>query len=280
MPACSHKTKDGTCRGSAKLGSKYCQLHLNRMKKQVKHGRYAKDDTLGIPVPVRYMPVYQDYVNSDAPYDLRKQFGMLNALLYEMREVMDQRAAGRITALLDGVATDLRSWLFNQPKEKVDALVSRVQSIVTEQVREHIPFSGRLTPDDLTQLGDELERVSRFAEKMKKINEGVELKVHLDFDTILRFLQQVILPILPTPQQRALAVQKTRDFAQGRYNPQEVVILDGYVQPADVPEQHASGVGADSPSPPVEESEPPNPFLSLYAPPVSDDWDDPHADDP
>lgn len=224
---CTHKTKNGTCGAHAKKGGKYCAFHLKKAQANVTHGRYARPETLG--VPAQYEGIYQEYLNSERPFDLRKQYAFINALYHEMRDTATLKAEARTEACTNGVVADLRAALHKADPAQLEKLSTFIRDSMDRNMHMSFPLTGRLNMDDLETLTQVLERISRVASTMKKIVEGVELKVSIDFDMLLRYVQHVILPILPTQELRSQAAIRTRAFSIGRFRPEEVAQLDGLV---------------------------------------------------
>lgn len=258
MPLCVHVTRDGSpCARHAKKNSKFCLMHKKSHSPVKDRGVKAPAKVLG--VPAKYSAPYQEYLASPRPFDLRHQYATINALYLELRDIMETQAERRAMSLCLAVEDKVSQVLKGDP-EKLAVIAKKVSEIVEELLPLHFPMTNALSVHDIDLLADKLEQISRVAMTMKKIQEGVKLEVSIDVDFLVRYLQQVILPILPTSDLRRQAAIRTRAFAGGRFNPEEVEILSGLL-PAGQPSMgaHTSGTGPGivipSPDAPHEELE-------------------------
>lgn len=168
-------------------------------------------------VPEKYKGVYQEYLDSPRPFDLRQQYAIINALYYELRDIVDSRVGARLQALDEEFKDSLTSALAGtEPSPEKILKATKISQIASNTMLyllpQFVPVSTMLAQKDIESLSDLLERISRVAERMKKIQEGVELKVHIDMDMILKLTREVFLPILPTPQLKELALVRIRTF--------------------------------------------------------------------
>ena len=76
-----------------------------------------------------------------------------------------------------------------------------------------------------------LDTVSKVAERMKKIQEGVKLQVSIDTNILIRFLQQAIFPETPEPERRQRMLMRASQMGISR-----VVSEDPFALPASLAE--------------------------------------------
>lgn len=215
MPQCEAIKKDGEqCNGVAKAGYKYCHYHRKTYSKNVRHGRTASPELLGIPHNKQL--TFQEFYESQKPFELIGELAYLRTLLVEQREAMEAtRPSFRENILRDfatlGSMDLVEAGVSDDAALKIlDVLSPRLQVILNEY---HGPVEP-LSAQQYSMLGDTIERISRTADKAKRIAEGITLNV--DFGsvqhTLIRFVREVIMREIRDPDDRARIVSRVREM--------------------------------------------------------------------
>jgi hypothetical protein len=272
MALCTHKTKSlkGSCGRHVGKGFKYCAFHLKKMQAQIKHGRYAQAGILGIPA--KHEGIYQDFMQSERPFELKVQFATMNALYRELRELLDDRALSRRDGILKELSSRLMETLKGNP-EKVAKYVEYTVAHLDEVLLAYVPMFFTLSAGDLMMLADLLEKISKVAMNMKKIQEGITMKVEIDQKYLVSFVQQVVMPLFPSYELRQQLVQRMIQFTGTGKVPEEVFDVGPVVATVGAPEPLREPELVVTPEAVHEYAEE---YAVLTADP--DDWDDPHSD--
>lgn len=248
MAKCVRKKKGGVpCKGDAQEGSKYCAFHRKRLEANVTHGRTASPDVLG--VPSRFTGVYQDFLNNPKPFDLRSEMAMLRTLYMELREHLDSQSVGKLDHVTDKVLDELAPKLKGS-EELVQFLLTTVGQTLKATLMEEMDISWSASKDNIRELSDLLEKISRVAERMKKIQEGAKLEISLDVNLITRLLTTVVLPEVPEPDRRARIMQKASMLAISTVNDTQYAP----VMNQEIPAVFAEVVDEETEGDPFEES--------------------------
>lgn len=218
MAQCEAKNAKGEqCGRHANRGAVYCQFHLKRLSQGVTHGLTASRKVLGIPET--YHDVYQEFYESDAPTDLRRELALARTVFVEVRDALlsgdkrDECAVKIVGALREHLGDDVPPGLFDQ------YAVSLVEAIVPI-LKPYMPLTNMKleVAKDLTKiLGD----VAAIAMKMKKIQDGLVLKVEVNQQVLVQFVQQVIYPVITDSSQRQAIAERASQFALRRTNQPE-----------------------------------------------------------
>jgi hypothetical protein len=212
MAQCKAKNSKGEqCRLPGK-DSGYCKHHYRPGIEGVTHGLTARRETLGIPDS--YHDVYQSFYQSDAPTDLRRELAQSRTIFVELRDALlsgDKRdeCASRIVGVLKEILED------EVPLSIIDEHSVVLVEKIVELLKPYMPLSNMRmeTADGLTKL---LDRTANIAQKMKKIQEGMVLKVEVNQTILVQFLQQVVFPVVVSTEQRQALAERASQFALRR----------------------------------------------------------------
>lgn len=157
---------------------------------KVKHGLYSTAKNLG--VPERYTGLYQDFLEEGKPFDLRRELALLRLLYCRMEEALEAKGSH----VLDEIEEDLRAKLLKvygektKDEEKLKKTVENLAAIAATTISDKLGLAS--LGIGLDDLADHLEKITRAAERMKKIQEGVKLQVNIDTTVLVRFIQEVV----------------------------------------------------------------------------------------
>lgn len=212
MGRCSARNSKGEpCRRGA--GDKaYCPFHLKKYQGGVTHGLRSSRKTLGIPEA--YHEIYQEFLESDTPTDLRRELAQQRTLFVELRD-----------ALLSGdkreeCAVKLVGFVKQQLEDDVPPglletySVSLVEGMV-DILKPYMPLTT-MNLETAESLSKHLTQAARIAAQMKRIQEGMVLKVEMDQQVVVRILQQVIFPVIVDEDQRRAIAERASQFALRR----------------------------------------------------------------
>lgn len=173
---------------------------------KIKHGMYSTAKNLG--VPERFTGLYQEFLEEGKPFDLRRELALLRLLYVRMEEALT--AAGQ--EKIDEIAADIESKLMKiygektKDAEKLQKTVSTLTALATTAISEHLGLAS--LGIGLEDLADHLEKITRAAERMKKIQEGVKLQVNIDTSILVRFIQDVVFHFVEDGQTRQQIIER------------------------------------------------------------------------
>lgn len=228
MPQCEAIKKDGErCNGVAKPGNRYCHYHRKRFTSASSHGLNASPEMLGIPQ--NKSMTFSEFYNSEKPFELLTELAYLRTMLVEQREAMEAtRPDFRAAILHDFHQCTVKDLMESGVSEKVskqiaELLKPRLEDIIREY---HGPVEP-LSPAQYSMLGDTIERISRVADKAKRIADGITLNVDFGATTriIVKFVREVVLREVQDPHQRARIVERVRGLNLGSYYAPEPSVL-------------------------------------------------------
>ena len=206
MSQCKVTKSDGTrCRGNAGEGE-YCPIHRRRFAKNVTHGRYAKPE-IAHGVPLQYAGLYQEFIQDDKPFDLRREMALLRTLFVETRNNLDAGKLDKANKIEEAIVEQLSASLKGSP-EKMRPLLTLIGQTVRQVLDDELDITSGMDLDEAEGLGRLLETISRVAERMKKIQEGVKLQVQIDTNILVRFLQHVVFPEIPEVERRQRMIMR------------------------------------------------------------------------
>ena len=229
MKQCSATKSNGDfCGNRVKDDTQWCAYHRKRYSANVKHGKYASKEVLG--VPKEYHGIYQDFLSDKKPFDLRREMALLRTLFVETRNKMEASCLNKAAEIEDALAKKLDHGMKGDPERK-RKLISLVLSCAREVLQDELDLTAGLTIDEAKDLTWMLDTVSKVAERMKKIQEGVKLQVSIDTNILIRFLQQAIFPETPEPERRQRMLMRASQMGISR-----VVSEDPFALPASLAE--------------------------------------------
>jgi hypothetical protein len=215
------KSNGDSCNGNAGEG-KFCAYHRKKYSGSIKHGKFASKELLG--VPKKYDGIYQDFLQDDKPFDLRREMALLRILYIEARELLDNANSDKSTLIEEEVLKKL-SHIFKGSEEKVKPILDVVSQTLKSVLSNELP-SENLTLSDIDAISKLLETISRVAERMKKIQEGVKLQVSIDTNILVKFLQKVVFPEVVEPDRRNRMIMRASRLGLSRNNEIEDALYD------------------------------------------------------
>ena len=97
-----------------------------------------------------------------------------------------------------------------------------------------------MAPDEAKDLAVILDTISKVAERMKKIQEGVTLNININAEMLTRFLVNVVFPSVPEPDRRSMIAGRARQFSVSARRTVDVALPEEIVgwedEPARLPE--------------------------------------------
>lgn len=176
------------------------------LKKSIKHGMYSTAKNLG--VPDHYTGVYQEFLQEDKPFDLRRELALLRLLYIRMEDALTAKGDEK----LHEIETDIREKLLKlygektKDAEKLQKTISNLTAVAAEAVAEKLGLASLGL--GLEDLADHLEKITRAAERMKKIQEGVKLQVNIDTNILVRFIQDVVFHFVEDGRTRQQIIER------------------------------------------------------------------------
>ena len=167
---------------------------------------------MGVPgVPALYTGLYQDFLNDPKPFDLRREMAMLRSLFVEARTNLDSHTNEKGEKIEKEILQRMASQL-DADKETIKAILSVAGNAIHAVLQEELDLSC-MSLEHSIELGGFLEQISRVAERMKKIQEGVKLNVAIDTTVLMRFLHTVVFPVVPEHDRRNRMVELASQVA-------------------------------------------------------------------
>jgi len=151
-------------------------------------------------VPEEFQADFDEFMD-EKDSDLSREIALLRTLYLEIRSILNTEGNKIVLFALQQLRAALQ---LDPEKEKT-----------TLQVLNQFFSPKPLSLDDVTKLAGLLETISRVADRRKKIAEGYSLKVELNEEKLVKFLQVCVLPYL-NREQRQLVVEKASNFRLDR----------------------------------------------------------------
>jgi hypothetical protein len=208
MAQCKARLKSGLrCRSQAGE-DEFCPKHRTRKIRRNPFQKRVNPDELR--VPRKYYGVYQSFLNSEEPYNLKAELAIQRTLFVEARDHLEQRSEERQENFLEYVESQLKEKVKGDPG-RLQALVQRIRSILQEGLEKFYPsLCGSM--EDFKTLSSLLDQTARTAERMKKIQEGVKMEIRLDKEMLISWLKFVVFPFVTDPAIRGAMVQRAATF--------------------------------------------------------------------
>lgn len=202
MPQCVAKKSSGEmCKARAKEGDKYCATHRARASSAVQHGRRSVAETLGVPKTEQL--TFDEFHALNKPFELTTELAYLRTILVEQRKAMEvQRDTARDTFLEDLQERSIHHLLEANMKESVvEKLVDALHPIWVSIIEAYYGPVEPLQPEQFQMLADMIEKISRVAEKAKKIREGITLNVEFKNvgQILVRFVRECMFSEIHDP---------------------------------------------------------------------------------
>lgn len=180
--------------------------NLRQARKGLKHGQYSSPDVLR--VPAKYDGIYQAYLKEDKPFDLRREMALLRVLHCRMEEALAGRGEAIVDEIEQCIADRVRKQFEKKTKdpERVAKVVDTLTQIAVSVIHEKMLMAS--LGIGLDDLADHVEKITRAAERMKKIQEGVKLQVQIDTNLLVRFIQDVVFHFVSDHTTRQQIIQR------------------------------------------------------------------------
>lgn len=172
----------------------------------LKHGKHASAKTLG--VPERYTGLYDEFLAEGKPFDLRRELALLRLLYVRMEEALEAKGDEKVQEIEAEIRAKLLKIYGEKTRdaEKLEKTITNLVAIATEAISEKLGLASLgLGLDD---LADHLEKITRAAERMKKIQEGVKLQVNIDTNILVRFIQEVVFHFVEDGHTRQQIIER------------------------------------------------------------------------
>lgn len=210
---CAHKKRGGVpCKGDAIEGSKYCGYHDRKVAAvsdaSRTHGLRSKAETLGVPAGERL--TFDEFHSLNKPFELTTELAYLRTILVEMRKALEsQRDTSRDLFLEDLHERSTQLLLeANMKPAVVEKLVGALHPVWVDIIEAYYGPAEPLQPEQFQMLADMIEKISRVAEKAKKIQEGITLNVEFKNvgPILVRFVREILFAEIhdPMPSAREL----------------------------------------------------------------------------
>lgn len=205
MPPCVHKKSNGLpCQGRA-ADDGLCSFHRKKATRTQTSGAYSK----AVPgVPLKYDGIYQDFLKSEKPFELRHEIALLRMMYVEMRDIIESNREEKIDTLIDAVKDHLDKTINRRPEheEMIQGLLELIAQ--TTRLKFKTEFTASLSSiEELREVSDLLMKTVKAAEIMKKIQEGIKIQVQIDTNLLIRIIQQAIYPVVTETDRRARIIQ-------------------------------------------------------------------------
>lgn len=187
--------------------------NLRQARKGLKHGAYSSPDVLR--VPARYDGIYQQFLAEDKPFDLRRELALLRVLHCRMEDALAGRGEQVVSEIEETIADRVRKQFEKKTKdpERVAKVIDTLTQIAVSVIHEKMLMSS--LGIGLDDLADHVEKISRVAERMKKIQEGVKLQVQIDTNLLVRFIQDVVFHFVADTATRQQIIQRAMMLSVG-----------------------------------------------------------------
>lgn len=213
MELCRANKSDGTpCSARQKKGELYCAFHFKKLAKVADKKTEALGDLLGIQ-PGEQL-TFQKFHELAKPFELYQELAYLRTLLTSYRKSiemnLDSKREELLTELSDSVfAHFLDIGVKQETAEKFKEMLAPVY----ESILDHYYGPAEpLQPEVFNQLADMIERISRVAERAKKIQDGITLNVNLPSvgPILVNFVREVVFTVVTSPEQRKEIIHQVR----------------------------------------------------------------------
>ena len=164
-------------------------------------------------IPRRYEAVYQDYLASTEPYNLKAELALQRTLFVEARDALEQKSAKRqglfVQLVQDSVGAALAAAEADVDEEAVLKLIEK--GCKEAFLRTFPALCAGL--QDFKDLSSLLDQVAKTAERMKKIQEGIRMQVALDTESLMAWLRFCVFPFIAEGRTRSLVMERAALFA-------------------------------------------------------------------
>lgn len=181
--------------------------NVRQARKRIVHGKNASAAALG--VPETYHDTYAHFVSEDKPFDLRREMALIRVLYQRMEDHLHTQSGNTIEMIANSIEEKLARIYGEKTKdkEKLAGIIRTCSQVATQVVKDELGLSA-IKLDDLMDLSDHIEKISRVAERMKKIQEGVKLQVNIDTNLLVKFIQEVVYPFVPERSVRSAMIEQ------------------------------------------------------------------------
>lgn len=212
---CQARKADGTpCQGKAKKGEYYCTFHRNKLRQDMEKRR-SQAEVYGIEPDGQEAFTFEQFHSLHKPFELYSELAYLRTILTQIRRQYELSRVNKREEVLNDLSGAIAARFADagmQPRV-ASALLEAMSEIHETVLDHHYGSTSAWTPGEFMVLADMIEKVSRVAEKAKKIQEGITLVV--DFKNVgpylTRFVRDVVFPEVDSKQRKAI-VQRVRDM--------------------------------------------------------------------
>lgn len=213
MSLCRETKSDGSpCTARARKGELYCTFHLRQHQKRQQKAITSTTELLGISGGEAL--TFQKFHEVAKPFELYQELAYLRTLLTSYRKSIEMNLDTRRKELLEELSTSVyNSFIDGGMKEAVAEKIMEVLHPIYTSILDHYYGPAEpLQPEAFNQLADMIERISRVAERAKKIQDGITLNVQLPSvgPILVNFVRDVVFTVITSPQQRKEIVEAVR----------------------------------------------------------------------
>lgn len=173
-----------------------------------------------------YYKDYREFMEDPEPLKLLGELGALRTALVEYQQSRTVSHTIKMQVLARKAAECIENRAIDQDGEiSVDDMYSIISAHMVRDTQ-------RMTGEDVKSIAHLVDTISKVAERAKRIEEGITLKLAWDNDLvqiIINFVTLVVLRFVPSPLRPALAAA-TRDYLQGKGQAAECLALGSTFQ--------------------------------------------------
>lgn len=213
MDLCRATKTDGTpCTARQKKGELYCAFHFKRLSKQADQKSGEVADLLGIQ-PGEAM-TFQRFHELAKPFELYQELAYLRTLLTSYRKSIEMNLDSKRGELLNDLSESVFAHFLDVgvKEETATKFQTMLKPIYESILDQYYGPAEPLQPEVFNQLADMIERISRVAERAKKIQDGITLNVQLPSvgPILVNFVRDVVFSVVTSPVQRKEIIESVR----------------------------------------------------------------------
>lgn len=213
MELCRANKTDGTpCEARQKKGELYCAFHYKKLAKQADKKTDELGDLLGIQ-PGEQL-TFQKFHELAKPFELYQELAYLRTLLTSYRKSIEMNLDSKRADLLKELSESVYAHFLDVGvKQETADKFKEMLSPIYESILDHYYGPAEpLQPEVFNQLADMIERISRVAERAKKIQDGITLNVNLPSvgPILVNFVREVVFSVVTAPEQRKEIIHQVR----------------------------------------------------------------------
>ena len=174
-----------------------------------------KEKHLG--VPEGYQKYFERKLLSNEPMKLTQELALLRTWFAFGAEILTINASTSVNQFFELLEEGLKNTLMRRlelDEQDIDALVQSFKIDNYKLLQTTVPKYD-VTPKMIKELSDVLSTVAKTADTMKRIEDGITLKVEIDSNVLLNFTKNVIYPVIKDPESLKELEQRMRKFVGG-----------------------------------------------------------------